>query len=628
MFLLARFTGPDLKRARSLGLWLNGKRHTPVEFDLAGTPGGGDITEAPIVYPSGVAALFPANRFVNEQDMESYVGVTFFDSSGKPLGQAAMLSRRPLARKTALITSVLQIIAGRVAAEIERQEGERMFRDLFEHAPDATILVDQRGLIAMSNGVAHRMFGYTAGEMVGLPVERLMPESARAGHEKLREKFHHETTPRAMGSGRPNLLGLRRDLVTFPVDISLSPIATPKGPGAIAAIRDMTEQRIAEARSRKSQKLESLGQLAGGIAHDFNNILSGILGFAELSLMDLPPGQPLRANLLRIQQAGLRARSLVAQILAVSRPSTPELSQVQLGQIIREVFELLRPSLPVTIEMLLPKNLDGHVVLADPTQIHQVLMNLCTNAWQALPDKRGRIVVDLTTVDVDAKFATDHPPLHPGPHVRISVSDNGSGMSAATLEHIFDPFFTTKAVGKGTGLGLAVTYGIVKAHHGAIGVHSALGIGTTFEVYFPAHHGSILAMPIPKPGFSTLGHGQRILLVDDDELTGPVLNQVLERLGYSPVLFKHPGAALAELAAGPTAFALVLTDMTMPDMTGVDLAAAVRRYNPDLPVLLTTGLATTNTRELAEQAGVREILLKPLSVDQISAALGKHLATT
>ena len=392
---------------------------------------------------------------------------------------------------------------------------------------------------------------------------------------------------------------------------------------------DITERKLAEeqrakleAELQQAQKLETIGTLAGGIAHDFNNILQPIMGYTEMELNDLSPSNPLRKSLEEVLKASLRAKELIRQILAISR-STEEQQRIpiDISSIIKEALKLLRSSLPSSIEMR--QKIRKSVALADPTQIHQVLMNLCTNAAHAMGDK-GILEVRLSPVDLSESDLAGQAifNLKPGAYLRLTVSDTGSGIDAKTMERIFDPYFTTKEVGKGSGLGLAVINGIVKRHEGAITVQSVPGKGTTFSIYFPRldsrPEATMQVEDPPQRG------SERILLVDDEPALMEMATSILERLGYKVTGQTDSVTALEVFRSSPDEFDLVITDYTMPNLTGMDLAKEVRRIRPDIRIMLCTGFSEKITPDHMKELGVG-LLMKPYGMRDISEAIRKTL---
>ncbi|MDY3553448.1 response regulator [Gemmata sp. JC717] len=390
--------------------------------------------------------------------------------------------------------------------------------------------------------------------------------------------------------------------------------------------RDVTAQRRAEerdARARdqmiRSQRLEALGTLAGGIAHDFNNLLAGIFGFAELAQTadDLGAAREHCAQLVRV---AARARELVGQVLAFARPQPDGREPVSLCAVVRELLPLMRASFSkgIAIEVRLAEA--GAMVSADGGQLHQAVLNLCTNAAQAMP-RGGRLSVWVEVVHLADPVPADLCPLSPGPHAKLTVSDTGTGMTQDTLRRAFEPFFTTKPVGQGTGLGLSVVHGIVRAHHGAIRVNTEPGAGTTFEVYLPVVPSG--ATP-PEPVAAAPGRGERVLVVDDDPALADMTAQMLVHLGYASSTFTDPIEAGAAFAADPAAFAAVLTDDRMPGRSGVELARGLVEYRPDLPVVLTVAAPDRDalaTFRRAVRAG--SVLPKPFTRDQLAEALDR-----
>ncbi|HVS51927.1 MAG TPA: PAS domain S-box protein [Opitutaceae bacterium] len=402
--------------------------------------------------------------------------------------------------------------------------------------------------------------------------------------------------------------------------------------GYVGTITDVTnlkraeeERKKIEAQLRQSRKMESLGTLAGGIAHDFNNILNGTFGFLDLARLELPPGHPAHEWLDRIAASSQRARELVRQILTFSRKTEGERVPQRLHAVVSEALRLLRSTLPTMVELDSRISVDAPPVLADATQIHQVVLNLCTNAWHALPERGGRIVVTLEPWTITSAQASAQPELLPGPSVRLSVSDNGSGMDAATLDHIFEPFFTTKDTGAGTGLGLAVVHGIVKAHGGGIVVRSTVGSGSSFELYFPA---APVAVEPPKPAAppeTPRGKGERVLVVDDDAVSGFAIEKLVESLGYVVTRCTRPEEALARFAAAPMSFDLVVSDLAMPGMDGEELIGHLAGIRPGLPIVVVSGYVESARQRILESGHARAVMRKPVSRDELGRTLAQAL---
>lgn len=412
-----------------------------------------------------------------------------------------------------------------------------------------------------------------------------------------------------------------------PVQVTTIPFQNNEGEWLVAEVNvDITERKQLEDEKRKlkaclnqSQKLEAVGMLACGIAHDFNNILAGIMGYTEMALYQLPKGIEAHEFLHQVLHAADRAKELVKQILTFSLQSQHEPKPVQIALIIKEALKLLRASLPLTIELRQNIEALSGTVLADPTRIHQVLMNLCANAAHAMREKGGVLKVSLAEVDIDADTAARHPHLKVGPYLRLSVSDTGHGMAHETIDRIFSPYFTTKGEGEGTGLGLDVVHGIVKDHNGVITVYSEPGKGTTFQIFLPRIKTRIkpraeTAVSLPR------GH-ECILFVDDEEHLADMWWRMLEHLGYEVVAKTSGIEALEIFRSRPDKFDLVITDQTMPKMTGVDLTNELLRIRPDISIILCTGFSDVITAEQAKAMGIREFVMKPMAMREMAETI-------
>jgi PAS domain S-box-containing protein len=391
--------------------------------------------------------------------------------------------------------------------------------------------------------------------------------------------------------------------------------------------QDITEQKKAEeerkaleTQLRRTQRLETIGTLAGGIAHDFNNILTPILGYADMAMISVPEEHPVRADLEHVIKAAHRAKELVQQILTFSRQGDQEKRPLEIHLIVKEVLELMRASLPSSIEI--KQNVDPACgcVLADPSQIHQVLMNLCTNAFHAMRDGGGTLEISLR---IDTEFARVHPNMQEQRYLKLSVRDTGSGMSKSVIDRIFEPFFTTKGVGEGTGLGLSVVHGIITNHGGDITVESELGKGTTFNVYLPqAKHATSTT---PANSASLTGGTEHILFVDDEEEITLMVKQMLETLGYRITIRNSSVDALKLFSASPREFDMVICDQTMPYLAGNELASELLAIRPDIPVLMMTGYSESFSPDDARRLGIRQYLTKPIAASDLNAAIRKQL---
>jgi PAS domain S-box-containing protein len=393
---------------------------------------------------------------------------------------------------------------------------------------------------------------------------------------------------------------------------------------AVEIAEDITERHSIEEQLRQAQKMESLGTLAGGIAHDFNNILSAILGYADLALAEAAGDAKLSDYLREIHDAGDRATDLVRQILTFSRRGTTELKPLMIDLIIKEALKLLRSTLPSTIDIVqrVSPNLDP--ILADPTQIHQIIMNLCTNASHAMTPAGGQLSVTLEQKELGADFFRRFVDAQPGSYLQLCVRDTGCGMTPEIMAAIFDPYFTTKDLGEGTGLGLAVVHGIVKEYGGDIRVRSKPEQGTTFELYFPTIRAAS-TRPQADEALHLPGGNEHILVVDDEPSILKVTEQLLRKLGYRVTTAPDGKPALALFSKDPNAFDLVITDITMPHMTGDRLAKAILELRPDTPVILCTGYSRLIDEAQAESIGIAALMIKPVGKTTLAVELRRLL---
>lgn len=412
-------------------------------------------------------------------------------------------------------------------------------------------------------------------------------------------------------------------------EIGVSPVRDGKGKiiAAVEVIRDITEQKRLAERLLQAQKMEAIGTLAGGIAHDFNNILTAILGYAELSRYEAPRGSDLAQNINEIIGASRRAGELIKQILTFSRKAEFKKQPLQIHSVIKEALKLIRGTIPPTIDIRQEIAGDCGTILADITQIHQVIMNLCTNAYHAMQKQGGILIVNLQNTMIAEDSGNSPAEIIPGNYVQLTVSDTGGGMDETTLERIFDPYFTTKKQGEGTGLGLATVHGIVENHEGFISVKSAINEGTTFDLYFPRIETSSSAVLTDWNETEASSRQANILLVDDEEKLITLGKSILKKLGHTVTAFSSSQDALNCFRKNPQAFDLLLTDQMMPGLTGLELSRQCLELCPDLPVILATGYSEAISKEQAEAQGISAILWKPVTIntmaETIQMALGE-----
>jgi len=512
-------------------------------------------------------------------------------------------------------------------AEDSARRSEDRYRQILETTNDVVLLIDHSDRILYVNGAVRTVFGHAPEALLGQPLAQLQPERLRAAHAA-GVKRYLQSGIRRIDWHATQAVGLHREGREFPVEIAFEELKIGGEPLFTAFIRDITERRKAEqlrdsleTQLRESQKMEAIGTLAGGVAHDFNNMLGVILGNLQLSIEQAGPDVALRSSLEEIEKASSRARALVRQILTFSRHQPAERRLCELQPIVEESVRLLRSTLPAQVRIELRGAADLPRVLADPLQIEQVLLNLCTNAAYAMDGGGGLIDLQLDTVQLEAKGDPDRPGLPPGRYLRLRCTDNGCGMDAQTLQRIFEPFFTTKPVGIGTGLGLSVVHGILAAHDGAITARSEPGRGSCFTVYLPVVATTADAEKSAPGGNGQLalppaGDGSRVLYVDDEEALVFLVRRLLERRGYAVSVFTDPEAAMAAFRAAPDAFDVVVTDFNMPKLSGLDVARIVRELRPDVPIAIASGYVTEELRGQAGPAGVATLIYKEDLVDR------------
>ena len=505
--------------------------------------------------------------------------------------------------------------ARRRAAEESLRETTHMLQTLVDASPLAIVVVDQNRNTLLWSPAAERLFGWKADEVLGKPLP-YVPEHDMPALRPVRPDRQFAVERRRV----------HKDGRMLDVNLWTSPLQDASGRviGTLGILADMTERKQFERQIRQSQKLDALGTIAGGIAHDFNNILTVLRGNLSLAQMTLPEEHAMRTSLTEMDKACNRAADLVRQILTFGRQQEQMRQIMTLQPAVQEALRLLRSTIPagIQIETTLPANLP--TVMADNTQIHQIVLNLGINASHAMENQQGRITLSLAPVDVDATLAATCPELHTGRYVRLSVEDTGIGMDRTTLERIFEPFFTTKAAGRGTGLGLAVVRGIVKNHDGAITVQSEPGRGSRFDVYFPVVDGEVTGRH--KQVVEALhGNGERVLFLDDEEPLVRLASRMLDRLGYRVDAYTRASEALAAFRNEPHRFDLVLTDLSMPGASGLDFARSVLDLRPEVPVILTTGYIDPDDLEQVQRIGVREVILKPTTIEEMGRSFRRLL---
>jgi PAS domain S-box-containing protein len=513
----------------------------------------------------------------------------------------------------------------RQITQSELKSMDELYGLVVASAMDAIIAMREDGRITLWNPNAETVFGWKSEEVVGkLLADTVVPPGHREAHIRGLKRFI-ETGQQNLFGKRLELSALSKDGREFPIELTIVPHKTDEGYIFIGFVRDLTEQRKLNERLRQAQKMEAIGTLAGGIAHDFNNILTAVSGNLMLVRADIPSEDSTQESLSEIEKAVLRATYLVRQILTFSRARDADPEILDLPDTLREAIKLLQATIPATMEIEAHFEPDLPPIFADATDIHQIILNLGINAYQAMSGSSGKFEVQVNSMTLDETTADSLLSVTPGRYVRISVGDTGCGMDSHTLQRVFEPFFTTKALGEGTGLGLSVVYGIVERHHGAITIYSEPTKGTVFHIYFPVADGAV-EKEEAKTSETWSGDGERILYVDDDEALVFMMTRMLRRLNYQVVGYQHPSEALEAFKSNPSAFDLVITDMSMPHMDGPALVQELHSIRPDLPIVMVTGYIRPNDMDQAHRLGVKELILKPNTVVEMSEVLHRILS--
>ena len=519
--------------------------------------------------------------------------------------------------------NVLRTLAGIIAlawGSVRSEKKRRLFQIAVEQAAELVLITNSAGTIEYVNPALERITGYASDELIGRN-----PRILKSGLQK--PVFYKELW-NTISKGEPwqgCFINRRKCGTHYSAEAVIVPVTDGTGSicNYVGIKRDVTQENHLQRQLIQSQKMEAIGTLAGGIAHDFNNILSAILGYAELAVYEMPEDSPGRHDVAEVIKAGNRAKDLVRQILTFSRKTEQDFKSIDIAPLLKEALKFLRASLPSTIDIRTHISAENARVLCTPTMIQQILMNLCTNAAQAMKDSGGILDVSLTKTEIEAADIKQHPELRPGPHLCLTVGDTGPGIEPDLLARIFDPYFTTKEKGEGTGLGLSVVHGIIQALKGSVQVDSCPDSGAIFHVFLPCAASEDEPTVIQPIALAT--GNERILLADDEAVLAEMGKQMLEHLGYRVTVRTDSSDALNTFQSHPQDFDLVISDRTMPRMTGFELAERIKTIRPDIPIILCTGYSDELEVERATALGISRMVMKPLGMNELADAVRSAL---
>ncbi len=501
------------------------------------------------------------------------------------------------------------------------RSSEELTQSILQTSLDAVILKDEHGLVRDWNAQAERTFGYSVSEALGKSmVDLIIPQTQRESYQNVIFEYVN-SDDRTQQGRRFELSAVRRSGEVFPAELAVTPIGSKDRLFFSVFVRDLTEQRRAEetkslleAQLRQSQKMEAVGTLAAGIAHDFNNVLSAIRGNADLASEDISPSSQASTSIEEIKRAARRASSLVQQIVAFSRQHEEPREILNLEAITSEVVQLLRSTLPASVSLRIAVAQDTPLVIAASTQMHQVLLNLCTNSWQAMESRPGEITISIERAEIVQGGSI---PLDAGTYALMSVADQGHGIAPDNLQRIFEPFFTTKTLGQGTGLGLSVVHSIVQNHRGLIYAESEIGRGTTFRIYLPATSNEAKVGIEQASTHRSTGAGRHVVYLDDEAPLVFLVDRALTRRGYRVSALTSAEEAITLVRDSEHEVDIVVTDYNMPHLSGMDVAKTLRALRPQLPIVLISGYVTEAMRAEATSVGIQEIVHKPDSIDEL-----------
>jgi len=559
-----------------------------------------------------ITATFLMAKYISSRIYKSIVAFSSFFQKAAAESMKIDLKGVNFSEFEALALSANGMIDQREQAERSLRENEEKYRTLFNMESDALALVEiKTGMILDANKAFSNLFGYEKKEILNMK-----ENDFSTGPNETDVKLGNDA------AYLPAKYRRKKDGTLFPAEINTRDFEYQGSRVRLLAIRDVSDRKRLEDQLRQAQKMEAIGTLAGGIAHDFNNVLLPIMGHAEMLMMGLPPDSHIQYNLQQIYQAGNRAKEMIRQILAFSRKDRQEKKPLKLGAVIRDTVKLLRGSIPTTIDIQYNIKTDADTILANSTQIHQVILNLCTNAAHAMRENGGQLRIDLDDFIIDSDSSDNFQRLSPGRYLRLTIKDTGTGIDPKIMANIFEPYFTTKRIGEGTGMGLAVVHGIVLDHNGDIAVESEPGKGSTFIVLLPSYNAEVKEKEVEHAGPMEIKKGnEKILLVDDEKIVVDVLHEMLTTLGYDVTARTSSVEAFEVFRNNPRKFDLVITDMTMPNMTGKDLTMEILSIRPNIPVILSTGFSERIDEESARAIGIKAFVMKPVVLNELAQTI-------
>ena len=617
---ITRIDAQHIGEARTIAMVENRTLRPNETYNLAGTPSEAVVKGRSCIVEQGAQARFPADLYLAGKGIEAYAGEPLVDQGGQVLGHVAVMSRRPF-RDVPIVGTLLKIFSVAIAAAVVRERNRRQYIDLFEFAPSGMVMVDRQGRIALINHQSEEMFGWTRSELLGKPIEILVPPERRTAHEAHRARYYADSKKRQMTSGRAVLRARRKDGTEFPVEIDLAPVQSESGTMIAAAVRDVTNRQLLEAELAQATKMEAIGKLTGGMAHDFNNYLGVIIGNLDLLRERSIPDAGARKLIAAALAGALRGAEVTQSLLAFARRQPLDVDCVDLNSRVLGIAKLLARTLGKGTKIVTKLAPDLWSVKVDGAQLDSCIVNLAGNARDAMPEG-GTVTISTKNVRLDELYAKASPGVAVGDYVLVEVSDTGGGMTEEVQARAFEPFFTTKGPSHGSGLGLSMVYGFVKQSGGHIKLYSEVGHGTSVRIYLPRGYLEAGTRP-DTPPIETVPHGsgEVVLVVEDNQDLREASMAQLALLGYNVLEADGSEAALAAIERGGKRVDLLFTDVVMPgSLDGYELAKAVTAHNPDIRVLLASGFPGETLSRSENHERKWQLLRKPYRMEELGKA--------